>query len=242
MIILFPHHPAVGERGADTVRALAAAARAYPVTRIACTTPTAYEDAVRAAWGGDDLCIWEHDVVPTPAMLIDLAACPEPVCAQAYPLWWSPALVQRMLGILERFLPDCPPDRSGYPRMLAAYRRTRDLQRAACGAMPEPGTQRVPVIAHRVVEAAGRERWVRPEEPWADYAGLGLTRFRAGWMRAHPPTWEPGTWRDLDSRMSAWWHAGGQRVHVHWPAAAHHHACPCHPDPGDAALGEVATR
>ena len=52
-----------------------------------CTKPDDYEKAVKQVWGLDDLLIWEHDIIPTLTMLEDLAACPWPVCAQAYKLY-----------------------------------------------------------------------------------------------------------------------------------------------------------
>lgn len=65
-----------------------------------------YEDGVKAYWGQDDLIIWEQDIVPTPDMFMAFAACPHPLCTQAYclhhPSPWSanlrqPRLVQRQL-------------------------------------------------------------------------------------------------------------------------------------------------
>ena len=45
-----------------------------------------YKKVVDAVWGLDDLIVLEMDVVPTLEMIIKLAKCPEPICAQDYKL------------------------------------------------------------------------------------------------------------------------------------------------------------
>lgn len=240
MRILFPFHPAIVDdpRSQATSVRLTQADRVYPIESIACTTDTAYETALMTRWGTDDWCVWEHDMVPTLGMLADLEACPEPVCAQAYPLWWNVALADTFDRVSQDWLPTCDRQHPRYAAVAHQVLTMQQLNRSARRLHPQATTNRVPVCAHRVMEKE-TQRWCHPNEPWADAAGLGLTRFRRDWMADHPPSWTPGSWKDLDSRLSTWWQTWGQRVHVHWPLADHHHACPCHPDPGDAI---IATR
>ena len=79
---------------------------------------------------------------------------------------------------------------------------------------------------------------VRYPDIWADWAGLGLTRFRRDWMHQHPPAWPVGTWdgqyvpglpydrrcpRGIDWRITGWIRQHGARIHIHYPAVRHHH-------------------
>jgi hypothetical protein len=202
------------------------AARGWTVYHVRCTEPDDYEIAVRAVWGTTDLLIAEHDIVPTVAALAGLAACPEPVCAQAYALEWASAAWDGIRGILRDCAQD-PGTAARWQAICAAYPRLRAslglLADAEAAGEPIPGGWRL--WAHRVAtgDPAQPERWIRPGDAWADYAGFGLTRIRGAVQHLGPPDWAPGTWQDLDTRVSDWLRAHGVRVHVHWPAVAHHH-------------------
>ena len=204
-------------------------AQGHTLTVVRCATPTTYERAVRHWWGRADLLLTEHDVVPTLAALADLLTCPAPVCAVAYPLHWPSTVWARVAAALAALAAD-PAQAArwtalcaAHPTLAAGLALGADAARAGT---PIPGG--VAVWAHRVAtgDPTAPERWIRPGETWADYAAFGCTRIRATGATLGPPTWAPGTWLDLDTRVSDWWHAHGQRIHIHWPPVAHHHPLP----------------
>jgi hypothetical protein len=188
-------------------------AQGHTLTVVRCATPTTYERAVRHWWGRTDLLLTEHDVVPTVQALADLLTCPEPVCAVAYPLYADPVT----LPVLQAALAAAAT--SPAVQQPAVAQRLADVASYVAGMTPTGWAW-----SPRCDEPAGHWRFCRDREPWADAAGLGLTRWRRAAQQASPPTlWGAGTWRDLDTRLHRAWHAGGGRVHVHWPAVAHHH-------------------
>ena len=197
------------------------------ILHVACGEDTAYEEAVRAAWGQDDLLIVEHDVEPVGGILEELRRCPHPLCAAAYPILWTDQAAWGAVWAAwqQAARPDHP--------LVAAWTR-RLAEAAALGARPGRGAPRGTTWAHRVVadpaDPMGSQRWVDAGEGWADLAALGCTRIRRGVQAAVPAAWAPGPWWDLDSRL-AWWlyHAGAGPWHLHWPALPHHHGCACHP-------------
>lgn len=68
------------------------------------------------------------------------------------------------------------------------------------------------------------EHRIDTETAWADFVGLGFTRFRKPFMKAIKPGWKSGTWIDLDTRISHWTHEEiHTKWHVHRPALMHNH-------------------
>jgi len=224
MILLHPYtpDPATAARQRATWDALADGARwlrrrGWTVYHVPCTTHTTYDTAVRAVWGRDDLCILEHDMEATPAQWGTLAACPHPICVWAYPL-------------------AIPQDRTDLMRWVVAFFASQpSATRAAWLAAHDPlvtahvwlqalDAGETTTWVHRIAtpEAELPWRWIRTGERWADYWGLGLTRIRRE-AQEQVRDWPPGTWRNLDDRLSRACRAQGIRAHVHWPAVAHHH-------------------
>lgn len=230
MTILHPFDP----RTQDTPRQAGtwAALEAMPlggyveqIRHVAVGHDTRYEDAVRRAWvEGPDLCVVEQDVVPRPVHLRALARCPEPVCAWPYLLYGWPGRAASMDGFWTLFatLPSAEQDRLWALPSVASSRILYDL------------ADDVPVLSAqvRLPVFEGTLRFVTADDEYADHTGLGLTRFRASFLRACPPWWAAGPWWDLDARIGRYLRAHGVRVHLHWSAAlpAHHHGCPCHPE------------
>lgn len=59
-----------------------------PMVERATLGPYGYRAALREFWeSAEDLCILEQDLIPTPAQLRELAACPHWLCAFAYRLY-----------------------------------------------------------------------------------------------------------------------------------------------------------
>lgn len=181
----------------------------------ACQTDTSYERMVRSLWGVDDLIIWEQDLVPTAAILDGLARPHAPVCAQHYRLHRSPAeqaAMETADRLLTQVTPATPDEALMIEVVLAQCARWRHT--------PDP-------LAHRVLDGM-TDRWVTPDDHWADYAGFGLIRFTRAFQRAHRPGWRSGTWQDLDTRVSEWLIGLDIPVHLHGPEIPHHHGCACH--------------
>lgn len=216
MILYHPYaeslidHP----RLADTWTALAA--WRGPLRHQPCGADTRYEEGIKALWRtGCPFLVCEQDIVPTVPMITALATCPKPFCAQAYLLHHDLiqyAAIRDWFAVLEQ-----QPSTRKRLRQWAPYPDTQTVL-----ATDTPYT-----LAHRVLTGNGW-RWGQPEDSYADYAGLGLTKLSP---RGLPPDWAPGIWSNLDGRISEYLHDKGCRFHVHWPIVPHHHGCACHPDP-----------
>lgn len=227
-------------RRQETAWAWGLAERDWPVDPVACMGPTDYEATVRAAWSGT-LLIWEQDIVPTSGQVDRLFACPYPVCAQAYPLYLDPpdhptwTSAAAALRTLEHTT--LPP-----PQLEALRERVQLWRDGRVSMLPLPlvADGRRPVCAHRT-GPPGRTHWIRWGQRWAHHAGLGLTKFATAQL-PRSLDWEPGAWTDLDSRISRWLVQHRIPAHIHWPLAAHHHHCACHPDgkPAPAARSSVS--
>lgn len=187
----------------------------YQLVPQPCVQPTDYEDGFRHWWHqGLPFLVWEHDIVPTYAMIAELAQCPEPWCAQAYALTIDCrklAVVQRLWGAMVAAGLDQAPQ-------FAMMRQ--GIEHLSTALVHLPGLLAYQVLAHRVQEATDW-RWITYGEPWADWVGFGLTKFTP--QAAPTPQWEPGDWHDLDSRVATWTHRLGIRWHIHYPLAAHYH-------------------
>ncbi len=209
MYVMHPYAVPIGAHQGPTWQALRHSP--LPVRHVACGDDTRYEAAVQAAWeDGEPFLICEHDIVPTPAMLTRLADCPEPYCAQAYVLVHDKRTLTRLHRI-QADLRQHPADQDRWPhaRDLDAY--LKDFPR-------DPAIIGYHTLAHRVSQGL-TWRWATLEDLYADYVGLGLAK-----ITPHgPPQWEPGSWRDLDSRLSWWTHAHGIRWHLHGPLVPHFH-------------------
>lgn len=216
MNILAPYAEALAKsaRMRPTQEALDRLRVCWPVRRIPVGDDARYETMVRECWGREDVVIVEHDVVPISAMIHALADCPWPWCAQAYTIYPDPAhqtLIQRL-------------DAQGLSwRETLPGRRLLALQ---CPLWPHRnGPDHAP-------------QFCGPGDQWADRVGLGLTKFTADACRRIPPEWPPGSWRDLDTRLSDWLVGYGVRWHLHEPEADHHHHCNCHPEEAVAPAGD----
>ena len=180
-----------------------------------CPGPTAYEDGLLALWGRDHLVILEHDLVPTAAILDGFTRPHAPVCAQHYRLHRTAteqAAMQTAARLLAQADPATPDEALVIQDVAAQCARWRQT--------PDP-------LAHRV-KTGDTDRWVTPDDHWADYAGFGLIRFTRSFQRAHRPGWRSGTWQDLDTRVSEWLIGLDIPVHLHGPEIPHHHGCACH--------------
>ena len=180
-----------------------------------CGQDTRYEDGLKALWGRDDLTILEHDLVPSAAILDGFTRPHAPVCAQHYRLHRTAteqAAMQTAARLLTQADPATPDEALVIQDVVAQCARWRQT--------PDP-------LAHRV-KTGDTDRWVTPDDHWADYAGFGLIRFTQAFQRAHRPAWRSGTWRDLDTRVSEWLIGLDIPVHLHGPEIPHHHGCACH--------------
>jgi len=223
MILLPPYapDPTTAARQRATWDALADGARwlrrhCWTVVHWPCRTETDYETGLRRLWGQDDLCLVEHDIVPSPAHWAALAACPHPICAVAYSLAiptdrtdlmrWAVAVVDQL-----------DPAHRAVAHAHAPIQTARQWLEALDAGQSD-------TWAHRVRLPADPDawRWLRTGERWADYWSLGLTRIRRTVQRT-VTRWPPGTWRNLDDRLSHACRAAGFRAHVHWPPVPHHH-------------------
>ena len=178
-----------------------------------CGKDTRYEDGLLALWGRDHLVIFEQDLVPTASILDGLAQPHAPVCAQHYRLHrpqGHPQAVQQILRLVSDHAATLP---DPLVRQILHH-----------GALWQETTD---PLVHRIIEGA-TERWATPEDRWADYAGFGLIRFTRDFQRRHRPGWRPGTWQDLDTRVSEWLISLAIPVHLHGPEIPHHHGCTCH--------------
>jgi len=217
-------------RQAPTTAALEAlAAAGWSVDRVVCATPEAYDGALRRWWQEGPFILIEHDVEPSAGALEALAACPEPLCAVAYPLWWSPEYASRwwrQAALLRESRAYPSWDDPTLARARALAERMANLLRAdalhAVAGHPWAWTW-----AHRRWRPV--ERWITTGEPWADLAGFGCIKVGPA-ATALAPAWPAGAWDDRDSVISEWLYGQGYRWHVHWPAIPHHHGDPCHPD------------
>lgn len=233
MVLLhaYSSDPAYADRQAETWAALASIepellGRGWTVEHVATPPDGTYERTVGRLWGEDDLIVCEHDIVPTLDMLLALAACPHPLCAQAYRLHYLQGGNGAMAWIKSK-LPEL--DEESRERLRRANMTffldspdawfDRGRGRHVRGNCWEP-------FCHRVIESDGLCRWGEEGDEWADLAGLGLTKISREFQRTHAPGWKPGTWGDLDGRISVWVHEGGLgRWHVHWPEVPHNHPC-----------------
>lgn len=229
MIVLHPYAEATRDdvTQAPAWAALAAIRDHYPVVDVPCGSGTEYEDAVRGAWqAGADFVIWEQDIEASLPHLDALARCPHPVCGQQYRYYWSPqalVLARRVAALQSQ----------GDPALWEAARASPTFQQILAVTADPPSVDPF-IFVPRIVDpdAPGGSRQVQWGEPWADWVGFGLTRFRGAFCRRMAPAWEPGVWGTLDSRVSAYLHEKGLRMHLHWvtPLPEHHHGCPCHPE------------
>lgn len=185
-----------------------------------------YERSILELWGEDDLVILEHDLVPTLDMLIGLEPDNHSICAQAYNLYLDGdmlATLDKLYELVDRLDPDGIKTVQEHGICVQAYY----LYHAAYKPDIHAENRYIPAIAHRVVlEEPNKHRWVNEGEEWADYYGLGLTRFSKAFMQAYKPEWEKGPWDNLDTRISNWTHKLGIKAHVHYPICTHNHIGP----------------
>ena len=213
MIILHPYAVPITARQHAAWTALDALDATWRVRSVACVTPTTYEEAFGRMWqDGHPFIVCEHDIVPTDAMLMALAACPEPFCAQAYYLYHDLA----QFAALHAWFAEIQQNAHARER-LAHWAGYQTVQTVI--ATDQPYT-----LAHRIITADGW-RWGQADDEYADYVGLGLTKLSPSGLS---PDWAPGTWFDLDGRVSDYVHRQGYRFHVHKPLVMHHHGCICH--------------
>jgi len=177
-----------------------------------CLAENDYEQGLLELWGKDDICIVEHDIVPTPEMIADLKRCSHPLCAQAYRL----SVYNMVDDAFGQILPELRKLIASGIDIPAPWDKIIRLQ------IYLADTGEKAVIAHR--KAVGDTwEWMNRGDEWADFAGFGLTKISLGFQKKHSPGWRPGTWRDLDSRFSNWVKELGYNWHIHWPEAKHNH-------------------
>jgi|GEM_PF-2007349 len=215
-------------RRAPTRQRQREAARYWPCAVHSCLGEDDYARALQASWTGI-LGVWEHDVVPTLNQLAALAACPEPVCVQAYPLYYPPTAEMPWwpwLADAAAWAAECGQGALA-ANLQARYALAGDAPHAQLP-VPLGAAGRWPVCAHRIGVGPGM-RWVRWGQAWAEWLGLGCAKFDT--TRLPPlPARLPG-WAILDEAISRWLQAHRVPIHVHWGGvAAHHHGCACHPD------------
>jgi hypothetical protein len=63
----------------------------------------------------------------------------------------------------------------------------------------------------------GYGEWIRPGVEWCGFSGIGFCKITPG-ARVRPLGESP--WQEVDCAVSR---ATDCKVHVHWPAVAHHH-------------------
>lgn len=182
-----------------------------------------YERSMIELWGQDDLVVLEHDLVPTLEMLTSMESPSHAICAQAYNLYLdgdSLAAVYQLVSMYERLDETNRKIVDDHGVCVQAYY----LWHAAYKPDIHAKNRYIPAIAHRVVEEEpNKHRWAIEGEEWADYYGLGLTRFSREFMLQHPPAWSSGGWQDLDSRISKWTFGLGIKAHIHYPICKHNH-------------------
>ena len=220
MILYYPYAESLYDdpRLSDSRKFLDTLRAAHPdwtIIEQPCGKDTRYEEGFKALWGQDDLIILEQDLVPSAAILDGFTRPHAPVCAQHYRLHRTAteqAAMQTAARLLAQADPATPDEALVIQDVAAQCARWRQT--------PDP-------LAHRV-KTGDTDRWVTPDDHWADYAGFGLIRFTQAFQRAHRPAWRSGTWRDLDTRVSEWLIGLDIPVHLHGPEIPHHHGCACH--------------
>ena len=182
-----------------------------------------YERSILELWGTDDLVVLEHDLVPTLDMLIGLEPDEHDICAQAYNLYLDGdqlAAVDQAYTMMQQLDERGKEIAEAHGLCAQAYY----LWHAAYKPDIHAANRYLPTIAHRVVvEEPNKHRWAHEGEEWADYYGLGLTRFSKAFMRSVKPDWERGPWDNLDTRMSKYTHNLGIKAHIHGPNCVHNH-------------------
>lgn len=87
MRVICPH---TGEPHPDTTAALARWPGSIELVDVS-ESPYAYAQLLRELWAdAEDFLLVEHDVVPGPGAIAQMAACPNPYCAAPYP--WTTTL------------------------------------------------------------------------------------------------------------------------------------------------------
>ncbi len=182
-----------------------------------------YERSIVELWGEEDLVILEHDLVPTLDMMIALEPDTHLICAQAYNLYLDGdklSTIDLAYHMMQQMDDENRKKAEDHGICVQAYY----LWHAAYKPDIHAKNRYIPAIAHRVVEEEpNKHRWAIEGEEWADYYGLGLTRFSKEFMKNHPPDWECGGWQDLDTRISKWTHSLGIKAHIHYPICKHNH-------------------
>ena len=233
VVVFHPYSPAAADRarGAPTRAALAALGPSWVghVHHLEVGDDDHYEVGLRRLWGGDDVVVVEHDVEPTPGG--HHGAGPP-----------SPSLV--CLGV-RAHVDACRSCLGGHRGRLARGpppgappHRGPDCRAQRTGVAPTATRGRCAGRLH--VGASRDHRSRRPGAPPA----VGAARRAVGplggvWVhqdlargvqRSYAAAWRPGTWHNLDSRVSWYlYHVGAGPWHLHWPPLPHHHGCPCHP-------------
>ncbi len=228
MILLHPYatHPRYTERQQETWTALRHLSirlhRAkVRIVDLPCSEPNSYELAIKRYWGQDTLVVVEHDIVPSMQMLNHLWTCKEPLCMQAYriPVDTQNSQALRMAEEMVGSVDADDPLRCEAIRRIGQF---SDLDRDAARHTVDRHGFAYPLV-HRVVMPSGHERWGRTADQFADHFALGLTKFSRSLQKAVGTDWAPGSWSNLDSRMSNYVRAQGHKVHIHFPEVKHNH-------------------
>lgn len=167
----------------------------------------AYAKGMSTVWGqGNPLLILEHDVIPAPGQLQELANCPHHVCTIPYPLHMCRhrAIADRTTKIISSFV-------------------------CVDHAIPVPSYR----VLH--TPAAGGFAFGPEHADYADLTSLGATKFSNFAQRLTWPV-PRVTWSLLDDAISRFLYScrpkapsNDLRIHLHWPAARHNHPMPITP-------------
>ena len=163
-----------------------------------------YGELMARYWtGSGPLVILEHDLVPQFAAkrgsLEAFLGCGERWCAVDYPLWLR-------------------------QHSRAVWLLLDDGTQAFVCVEHDKGP--FTSFRHEIAPGANAYWWGRLGERWADLSCLGLTRFSEELRRSFPFTVEHTKWNVLDSILSMALHKAGNRTHIHYPRALHHHPVP----------------
>lgn len=178
----------------------------WEIRRLRCPRVNrfAYAQGLVRAWDRPGtLVVLEHDVVPLPGQLQELAACPEPICLVNYPITWCHyrAVARKEGAVIVVHGAVC----IDHARIVNAY-RVRDPT------------------------APGGFSFGADHLRFADLFSLGCTKFSEEARQAVIP--DPGTrFEILDDTLARAFAATDYRVHIHYPDAGHNHSVPQDPHP-----------
>jgi hypothetical protein len=167
-----------------------------------------YDGLVRHFWGKDDLLIFERDMVPNSFdELKRLIDCPEPACAQDYPL--VRCYILELESMSGRTVVRGDP-KKGHPAL------THTL---VCVAHQ----QKLSMMRNATNQGQPNQGAVWNDGTWThcDVPPLGLTKIRREVMLRIPALWPRTHWLDVDQMVGNTLSMNGVKTHIHYPMARH---------------------